>query len=170
MAALTKKRKSNLIYYMPVSYESKFSMAGLLICLLAVSCSTPAPLANPHASRLTQSPDGNLVLMLNNERSSNVPVDFNIFIDGHPAYSGEIGSSPHHYVKLPFKMSKGSHVVYVSSQKDDIWESQSFKIADKLWVYITYEYFLPPSKEEFPEGGFGPNFEILDRLQQAPVY
>jgi hypothetical protein len=160
----------DLLFTMPQFSGSKLLLALVSLCLLVTSCSTSMPLANPHASPITQSADGNLVLMLNNESSSDQPIDFHVFIDGHPAYSGEIGSSPHHYLKLPFKVSKGSHVVYVNSQKADIWEAQSFKVGEKLWVYISYEYFLPLSREDFPAGGWGPNFQILDRLEQAQIH
>jgi hypothetical protein len=153
-------------FCMPRLCGSKALVALTTLSLLATSCSTATSLANPHAPPLESSPDGNLVLVLNNESPVNPPIDFNVFIDGRPSYSKEIGFTPHQMEGLCFKVTKGSHAVYVNSKKVNIWAAQSVEVGEKVWVHISYWHTLDPESG----GPFNPHFEISSRLEPIPVY
>jgi hypothetical protein len=125
-------------------------------------------LANPHAPPLESNPDGNLVLELNNECRVNLPIDFNVFIDGHPAYSGNIGFTPKGMEARRFKVTKGPHVIYVNSKKVNTWTAQSIEVDEKVWVYISFWYY--PNWELQDGGPITPHFEIMYLLVPAPIY
>lgn len=119
---------------------------------------------NPHAAVLETVLDGNIVLGLNSESAEKSAIDFHVFIDGHPAYSGEIEPTPHQIKYLQFTVRKGPHAVYVHSKKLDTWAAQSVEVNQKTWVYISYWECRQP---EMP---LNPQFHITSRLAPAPIY
>jgi len=129
-----------------------------------VSCSTERGLMSFHAPPMEAVREGNLVLRLNSESPEKSSVDFDVFVDGRRAYTGEVAPSPHSYESSEFRVGTGSHVVYVRSKRLDTWAATSVHVNQKTWVYITFW----ESRE--PERPISPQFRISTRLAEAPIY
>lgn len=144
-------------------------LALSILSVFAVSCSTSTPLMNHRAAPLETSKEWNLELGMHNESPIGAPMDFKVFIGGHPAFSGEIDFDPHGQKTLRFKVAKGTHAVYVRSDKANCWSAQSVKVAQKVWVYIAYWHFPGTSDNEGPPP-IDPCFSIRSRLEEALIY